>query len=170
VRPDDRVQIGPVLLHVLHPPEPDWERQRVRNDDSIVIELRYGDVSIVLTGDIGAAIEESLIPRLSDAPLRILKASHHGSATSTADAWLTSARAVALVISCGRQNRYGHPAPVVLQRAVAHGVTLFRTDQDGAITLTTDGKTATVTTFAGQVSRFTTKGGMATKVTMETRR
>ena len=45
---------------IRHPPPPDWERQKVRNDDSMVIELRYGDVSIVLTGDIGRDVERTL--------------------------------------------------------------------------------------------------------------
>ena len=150
VRTDDRLRVGPVELRVLSPPEPDWERQRVRNDDSIVLELRYGDVAIVLPGDIGASIEGSLALRLSDAPIRILKAAHHGSATSSGDVWLTAARAAAVVFSCGRDNRYGHPAPVVLERVQAHGAAIFRTDDDGAITVTTDGKTATVTTFTGR--------------------
>ncbi len=167
VRPDDRVQVGRVEVRVLHPPEPDWERQRVRNDDSIVSELRYGDVSIVLTGDIGAAIEESLAAKLSDAPIRILKAAHHGSATSSAAAWLTAARPAAVVVSCGRDNRYGHPAPVVLQRLAGHGAQIFRTDRDGAVTVTTDGTSATVTTFSGRKSRLTTKFTKITKVTKE---
>ena len=167
VRPDDKLQIGPVELRVLHPPEPDWERQRVRNDDSIVLELRYGDVSILLTGDIGAAVEESLISKLSGAPLRILKAAHHGSATSSAEAWLDAARPAAVVISCGRDNRYGHPAAAVLQRVAAQGAEIFRTDQDGAITVTTDGRSATVRTFTGQTSRLTTKVTQSTKVTKE---
>ncbi len=167
VRPDDQLQIGPVTMRVLHPPEPDWERQRVRNDDSIVVELRYGDVSIVLTGDIGASIEEALAPSLSDAPVRILKASHHGSATSSAEAWLAAAHAAAVVISCGRDNRYGHPAAQTLQRLAAHNATVFRTDDDGAVTVTTDGTSAVVNTFTGRRARYTTTFTKGTKITKE---
>ena len=44
-------------MRVLHPPAPDWERPRVRNDDSVVLEVVYGDVALLLTGDIGAEVE-----------------------------------------------------------------------------------------------------------------
>lgn len=75
----DRMRIGGVEVHVWHPPRPDWERQRVRNDDSLVVELRYGDVSILLPGDIGRDVERLLAPRLAPAAIRIVKAPHHGS-------------------------------------------------------------------------------------------
>jgi len=156
-RPGDRLRSGDVELHVLHPPEPDWERQRVRNDDSIVLEVRYGDVSILLPGDIGASIEESLIPRLSDAPLRILKAAHHGSAGSSGQAWLEAVRPAAVIFSCGRANRYGHPAPAVLARTQRVGAEVFRTDEDGAVTVTTDGQELTVAGYTGRVHRVTAR-------------
>jgi competence protein ComEC len=54
---NDRVEIGGVELRVHHPTLPDWQRQKVRNDDSLVIELRYGQVSMLLTGDIGRDAE-----------------------------------------------------------------------------------------------------------------
>jgi competence protein ComEC len=161
VRPDDRLRIGDVELRVLHPAEPDWERQRVRNDDSIVLELRYGDVSIVLPGDISTAIEEALAPKLSDAPIRVLKAAHHGSASSSSGAWLDAARAAAVVFSCGRGNRYGHPHPSVLERVRSRGSQVFRTDEDGAVTVTTDGEALTISGFTGR--RLTTKATKATK-------
>ena len=58
--PDDKVSFGDVDLFVRHPPRPDWERQRVRNDDSEVIEIRYGGVSFVFTGDIGREVEREI--------------------------------------------------------------------------------------------------------------
>src|SRR5690606_12093236 len=92
VRDGMRLNRAAFALHVWHPPPPDWERPRVRNDDSIVIELRYGDVSIVLPGDIGRGVETALASRLPPAPLRILKAAHHGSASSSDGAWLDALR------------------------------------------------------------------------------
>ena len=53
----DRLSIGEVEVGVLHPPPPDWERQRVRNDDSVVLAVRLGGVRALLTGDISAAVE-----------------------------------------------------------------------------------------------------------------
>jgi competence protein ComEC len=74
----DEFTIGGARIRVLHPSPPDWERQRVRNDDSVVLEVRYGDVAIVLLGDVGAATERAILPRLTPARLRILKVAHHG--------------------------------------------------------------------------------------------
>jgi hypothetical protein len=74
VQSGDRETSGGVEIRVLHPPPADWERQRVRNEDSVVIELRLGSVSIVLPGDIGREAEQILTPRLATAPITIVKA------------------------------------------------------------------------------------------------
>ena len=79
----DRLDLGGVELRVHHPPLPDWERQKVRNDDSLVIELRYGQVSMLLTGDIGREVEQALLPTLDLLPIVVLKSPHHGSGTSS---------------------------------------------------------------------------------------
>ena len=60
LQPADRVSFGEVDLVVHHPPRPEWERQRVRNDDSEVLEIRYGGVSFVFTGDIGREVEQTI--------------------------------------------------------------------------------------------------------------
>ena len=72
-----------VAVRVWHPEAPQWERQEVRNDDSLVIELRHGDVSVVLPGDIGNAVEAQLLELMAPAPIRILKVPHHGSRSSS---------------------------------------------------------------------------------------
>ena len=59
---------------------PDWQRQKVRNNDSLVIELRYGQVSMLLTGDTGEEVERALMPTLDLLPIVVLKSPHHGSA------------------------------------------------------------------------------------------
>jgi competence protein ComEC len=143
------IRHGDVQLRVLHPPPPDWERRRVRNDDSVVIEVRYGDVAILLTGDISADVERAIVPLLSTARTRILKVAHHGSRTSSSAALLEAWRPQIAVISCGRGNRFGHPAPEVLRRLEAIGATVLRTDLEGQITVETDGKEITTHTFVG---------------------
>ena len=151
VRSGNVLHVGAVTIHVLHPQVPDWERQRVRNDDSIVLDVRYGNVSVILPGDIGAEIERSLNPvagRL--APVRILKVAHHGSATSTDASFLAAVRPQIAIVSCGPDNRYGHPVPTVLERLRSIGVTVYRTDQQGAVLLETDGSTVWVGTVRGQ--------------------
>ncbi len=149
--------IGEVRLRVWHPPLPDWERQRVRNDDSIVIELRYRDVSIVLPGDISADVERALAFEIPPALHRVLKGAHHGSATSTSEAWLEALRPEVVVFSCGRENRYGHPAPAVLRRVLDRGTKVFRTDQDGQVVVETDGATVKVSSFTGRAYTTATK-------------
>ena len=155
--------IGGVGLRVWHPPAPDWERQKVRNDDSVVIELRYGHVSIVLPGDVGAEVERGLASQIPPARFRVLKAAHHGSATSTSAEWLDALRPDVVVFSCGRENRYGHPAPAVLRRVLDRGTTVFRTDQDGQVVVETDGKALRVRTFTGRAYETTTTTVTTTK-------
>ena len=145
----DRFEIGGVDLLVHHPPPPDWERQRVRNDDSLVIELRFGDVSMLFTGDIGTAVEQSLLPLLDPRPLVVLKVPHHGSATSSSAAFLERLQPAAALIGVGRANPYGHPVRAVLDRLHGVGTRVFRTDRDGQTDVTTDGHALYVETFTG---------------------
>src|SRR5688572_6521613 len=142
-----------VQLRVLHPPPPDWERRRVRNVDSVVLEVVYGDVAILLTGDIGADVERAILPLLTPSRIRILKVAHHGSRTSSSSALLEAWRPQLAVISCGRGNRFGHPAPEVMERLDAIGATVLRTDLDGQITIETDGRALRTTTFVGATER-----------------
>jgi competence protein ComEC len=144
-----RVEAGGVSIEALSPPVPDWERQRVRNDDSIVLRLRYGRVELLLTGDAGVDVESGL-DGLGTLPIRILKVGHHGSRTSTGDALLARFRPQVALISVGRGNAFGHPAPDVLQRLVAGRAEVFRTDLDGAVSVETDGRSVRVTTALGR--------------------
>jgi competence protein ComEC len=147
----DELTIDGVRLRVWHPSPPDWERQRVRNDDSIVIELRYGGVSVVLPGDIGALVEREIADRWAPAALTVLKAAHHGSAGSSDLAWLRALRPAAVVYSAGAGNRFGHPAPAAIGRAQSVGADLFRTDEDGAVQVATDGDRVEIGTMTGRV-------------------
>jgi competence protein ComEC len=147
VQSGDRETSGGVDIRVLHPPPPEWERQRVRNEDSVVIELHLGSVSIVLPGDIGREAEQLLTPRLSTAPITIVKAPHHGSATSSTEPFVAAVHPSAVIFSAGRNNRFGHPAPVVVARYRDANSLVFRTDDDGAIVLDTDGMVVHITTW-----------------------
>ena len=145
----DRFEVGGVEVRVHHPPPPDWERQKVRNDDSLVLELRHGKVSVLLTGDISREVEQALVPLLDVLPTVILKSPHHGSATSSSARLLEHLHPAAVLISAGRGNPYGHPVPAVLERYTNVGAQVFRTDRDGQIELVTDGHTVEVTTYTG---------------------
>ena len=146
----DRLDLGGVELRVHHPPRPDWERQKVRNDDSLVIELRFGQVSMLLTGDVGREVEQALLPTLDLLPIVVLKSPHHGSGTSSSDEFIRAIKPRVVVISCGRANPYGHPLRYVLDRYQAADSQIVRTDRDGQIDLVTDGVDLTVQTYAGR--------------------
>ena len=146
-RAGEEMRIGGARVRVLHPPPPDWERQRVRNDDSVVLELLYGEVAVLLLGDVGAGIERSILSRLTPARRRILKVAHHGSRTSTSRELLEHWRPQIAIVSSGRGNTFGHPAPEVLRRLEFIGAVIYRTDLDGQVTIETDGTNVQVRTF-----------------------
>jgi competence protein ComEC len=79
---------------------------------------------------------------------------HHGSLTSSSAAFVTALAPTVAVISVGRSNAFGHPAPAVLARYQAAGTEIFRTDRDGAVTVDTDGTSLAVHTFNGRNAVF----------------
>ena len=149
-RADDHLRVSGVEIHTLHPPQPDWERQRVRNDDSIVLAIRMGKVSVILPGDVGREGEGRVLDHLEPTPLMVLKAPHHGSATSSTSEFLERIRPAVAIFSAGRNNRFGHPARVVVERYRAMGTTMFSTAEDGAVILDTDGERVEMRTWSGR--------------------
>ena len=153
VQAGDGFAIDGVDVIVHHPAPGDWERQDVRNDDSIVIEIRWRDVSIVLPGDIGHETEQTIAARFAPAGIRILKVPHHGSLTSSSKPFLERLSPRVAIVSAGRNNTFGHPAPDVLKRYHEIGAQIFRTDQDGAVLVDSDGYSVDVRTFSGRQIR-----------------
>ncbi len=109
------------------------------DDAGLVVRLRTGDISFLLTGDIGFGTEYNLISSRSLTACTVLKVAHHGSATSTSPAFLDIVRPEIAVISCGRDNRFGHPAPEVIRRLEKIGAFIYRTDIHGTVEFITDG-------------------------------
>jgi competence protein ComEC len=144
------LELGSVVLDVLHPPAPAWERQRARNDDSVVIRLRFGAVEILLTGDAEQEFERAFVPEMPRFPLRMLKVGHHGSRSSSSLNFVETFHPQIAFVSAGRGNLFGHPAPDVLERYRGVGAMIFRTDQDGAIVIETDGRDADIRTMNGR--------------------
>ena len=103
----------------------------------VVLRVTFGAVRVLLQGDAGLPVEARLAGRVG--PVELLKVGHHGSRTATGDAWLDELTPHEAVISVGRTNRYGHPAPEVVARLARHGITVLRTDERGTITFSTDG-------------------------------
>ena len=146
----DTGHLGGTRVRVLHPPAPDWERPRVRNDDSLVLELRYGNVSIVLPGDIEAGGEAAVAAALEPVPWRVVKAPHHGSRTSSSVAFLGALNPTLAVVSAGRDHIFGHPHPEVVTRYEAAGAVVLATGQEGAVAICTDGRRLAASTHDGR--------------------
>jgi beta-lactamase superfamily II metal-dependent hydrolase len=135
-------QFGGVTLTALDPTDP---LTGDSNGDSIVLRLSCGSVDVLLTGDANADSEASMLADPSvvlDADL--LKVGHHGSSTSTTDAFLDAVTPQEAVISVGAGNTYGHPAQETLNRLAAHGATVYRTDLNSTVVLTSDCSTCTI--------------------------
>ncbi|MES1255229.1 MAG: MBL fold metallo-hydrolase, partial [Acidobacteriota bacterium] len=146
----DHLRVDDVEITARHPRRAEWERRRVRNDDSLVLELVWRDVSLLFTGDIGAPVERTLAPGGTGTGLQVLKVPHHGSLTSSSREFLQHLAPDAAIVSAGRANHFGHPAPDVLSRYAEIGTAIFRTDLDGAVVLDTDGHTLDLRAFTGR--------------------
>jgi competence protein ComEC len=121
------------------------------NNYSAVIKIQYGNTSFLLTGDAEAESEQQMLASGANLKADVLKVGHHGSSSSTTQAFLTSVSPKYAVISCGAGNQYGHPHQEVLSRLANTGVKTYRADTDGTVIFISDGKTFTVKTLGGSI-------------------
>ncbi len=119
---------------VLHPGA---ELLEDANNNSVVTRLIYGQVTVLLPGDIEAQVEQQLVAEGATLVSTVLKAAHHGSCSSTTEEFLQAVDPEVVVISVGAENRFGHPCAEVLERL--DGFPAYRTDEQGAIEVITDG-------------------------------
>lgn len=113
-----------------------WET----NTASIVGRLQAGQRSVLFTGDAPASIENNLAKTNTDSVVvDILKVSHHGSGTSSDEQFLRIVSPELALISAGKNNRYGHPSPEVMNRMKQLGIRTVSTQENGTYTLKTDG-------------------------------
>ena len=128
-------------------PQTDSEVRSATNDDSLVLRVEFGSQSLLLAGDIEKPVERALLDQDLPIASAFLKVPHHGSSTSSTSPFLAQVHPVYAAISVGENNPFNHPTAATLERLHASGAQIFRTDHDGAITLTTDGDSEQVTTF-----------------------
>lgn len=114
-------------LSVLHSGGPLRKRDGVNNQSVVAVFARHG-VRAVLTGDAGVPVERELLASGAAVSARLLKVGHHGSRTATSPDFLRAVSPKAALLSCGRENRFGHPAPETLRTLSESGVVVFRTD------------------------------------------
>jgi competence protein ComEC len=139
-------QEGPVTIEVLHPGESGLLEREVANDDSLVLRLAAEDQSFLLAADIGMDAEKNIMDAQLDLRSRVLKSPHHGSRTSSSEAFLAAVGPEVVVICAGRGNIYGVPHPEILGRYIAAGARVLRTDEDGAIEISADGRALLIRT------------------------
>lgn len=158
----DRLTFGPVQATVVWP-ERQWVADRLSlassnpngstavlganttdpdiNDFSLVLHVQYGNFDLLINGDAESSVQdEELLTGLIPSDIEIMTEPHHGSRNGLLDEWLSNVSPQMTVISVGAKNRYGHPAPEILQRLQAAGVKVLRTDQFGDIVVESDGE------------------------------
>ena len=141
--PDTRYGVGDLKLTILGPIGSNYKDL---NNDSVVLRADFGESSVLFTGDAEDKSEEDLLDRYAlsgKLDCDVLKVGHHGSDSSTTEAFLTAVSPEMAVISCGEGNTYGHPTQIALNRLENHDVTYWRTDLEGSVVIVSDGEDLT---------------------------
>ena len=115
------------------------------NDASIVIKLTYGSNSFLFSGDATAKVEKQLLNK--DIEVDVYKVAHHGSNTSNSSKFLEKLNPKYGIISCGKDNSYGHPHDEIVKRLEKKNIKLYRTDELGTILVTSNGEDIDISSF-----------------------
>jgi competence protein ComEC len=126
-------------LHILAPVPDYLPDDKPKNDDSLVMQVKFGATSFLLAGDMEKKIEESLFYAGLLEHADVLKVGHHGSRTSSSPDLLDAVRPAFGIISAGFENSYGHPHPLIVAALHERHVAVYRTDQLGLVTIQSDG-------------------------------
>lgn len=138
------IDYGPLHMTVLHP---GTDLSGDLNRDSLSTHMTYGDVSIMFTGDADQKAEEEIMGHFKDIQANILHLGHHGSNTSSHDAFVKKVDPSLAIYSAGLDNKYGHPHDEVIDTIQALQIDLYGTIEDGTIVLTTDGNDIQIDTY-----------------------
>ena len=139
----DEFNISDANIQILWPNE---YKKGVDNDNSIVVKLRYGNMSFLFPADASTNVEDQLIYSGFNLKSDVLMLGHHGSKYSTSKQFLKEVDPKLAVISVGKNNRYGHPSSRVLKILNDKNIKILRTDKDGDISIKCDGKKIKITT------------------------
>ncbi len=151
--PVKRISAGMVLragnmkLTCLHPTA--GQTAADRNYVSTVLRLEYGSFSALFTGDLETEGEQWLVKTYGESVLTstLLDAGHHGAKNASGSAFLETVSPKAILITCGRNNRYGHPAPEMLERAAEAEIPCFITARSGALSVSVKKDRMTIAPF-----------------------
>ena len=143
------ITLDGVTVDVLYAPLYSDVEHTTGNEVSNVYRVRYGNASFLFTGDLVKEHEEKMLARGTDLHVTVLKVPHHGSDTSSSEAFVRAVNPLFAVFCVGADNAFGHPRPVVLERYEHIGARILQTSKDGAIVFRTDGKHLSVSTYTG---------------------
>ncbi len=135
-------ELGELAMKVLAPNSENYSNV---NDYSVSVRLDFGETSFLFTGD---ALERSEAEMLeiygaSELKCTFFKAGHHGAKNANTLDFVRAVSPEIVAVSCGKDNKYGHPAPEALASFADVGATVYRTDELGTLIFTCDGKTVT---------------------------
>ena len=147
IQAGDRLQFGSVTIKVLWPYASNDPDASSANNDSVVLQLTFGDDSILFTGDIEKQAEVQILTSNTDLHADVVKVPHHGSRTSSTEAFVRATSPKYAIISVGQKSMFGHPHREVVERWMANGAQVLTTGNCGMITVMTDGKTMTLSRF-----------------------
>lgn len=119
---------------------PNNDKYKDSNNYSIVVKITYGESKFLFTGDAEKISETEMLAKNFDLSADVLKVGHHGSSSSSSKEFLDKVNPKIAVISCGKNNKYGHPHRETLTELKNRKVQIYRTDVDGSIVLVSDGK------------------------------
>jgi competence protein ComEC len=143
----DIMHFGNVTAEVLWPPPSADANAPSRNNDGLVVRIRFGDKALLFTADIEKQAERGLLSEGVDVRSDIVKVAHHGSRTSSTPAFIAASHPSLAIISVGRTSIFGHPHKEVVERWRASGAEVMTTGQRGTISVVTDGRDVKVSTF-----------------------
>lgn len=140
--------VGSLRFEFANPPA--QARPGDLHDTGLVFRVTYGDVAFLFSGDAEAHTEQRMVDTGSHSlAAEVYQVGHHGSATSTSEAFLAAVAPRLAVYSAGRDSRYGHPHDEVVERLTGAGVALYGTPAHGTVVVTTDGEDLQVQTATG---------------------
>lgn len=143
----DALRFGHVSAEVLWPAPSTDANAPYRNNDGLVLRLRYGEKSFLFMADVEKETETALFKSGVDLRTDVIKVAHHGSRTSSIQSFVSTTHPQFAIISVGRTSIFGHPHKEVVERWRAIGAQVMTTGEKGTISVRTDGKTLFVTTF-----------------------
>lgn len=128
-----------VSMKVLYPGGNN-SQPKSNNNQSVVLQISYGNFSILMTGDIEKEAMQLLLAQGSITPVTVVKVPHHGSKGSLLPEFYQRLNARYAIISVGQENQFGHPHPAIISMLEQANLKILRTDQNGAIIILTDGR------------------------------